>query len=162
LKTTEPLKTIAFALSSVFLLSHVSLAPTAQGSVCVAPVPLQPPPSTANRCCTWRRLPVWVFLPQDRCAEQGPVASHEQSSDQPSRSHSAIESWFCVMANRSSHFGLGSPNSKRKNSAFLSTTFTKPLNSGKRESLPVQMQVTLQCHQVQADVLNRVCQHAAS
>ena len=112
-------------------------------------------------CCTWGRLPVWESLPQDRCAEQGPVASHEQSSDQPSRSHSAIESWFCVMANRSSHFGLGSPNSKRKNSAFLSTTFTKPLNSGKRESLPVQMQVTLQCHQVQADVLNRVCQHAA-
>ena len=76
-------------------------------------------------------------------------------------SHSAIESWFWVMASRSSHFGLGSPNSKRKNCAFLSTTFTKPLNCGKRGSLPVQMQVTLQCHQVQADVLNRVCQHAA-
>ncbi len=41
------MKTIAFALSSVFLLSHVSLAPTAQGSVCVAPVPLQPPTAAA-------------------------------------------------------------------------------------------------------------------
>src|SRR4051795_10338643 len=48
LKTREPSKTIAFALSSVFLLAHVSLAPTAQGSVGVAPVPLQPPTAAAH------------------------------------------------------------------------------------------------------------------
>jgi hypothetical protein len=45
--TMEPLKTIVLAVSMVFLLSRVSDAQTVEGTVCVAPIPVEPPSFSA-------------------------------------------------------------------------------------------------------------------
>src|SRR6476646_4537345 len=94
-----------------------------------------------------------------RRASRGPTQRVCKSSI--SISLSAIESRFCVTANRNSHSGLGSQSSRRKNFAFSSMIFTKRFNSGSHDRLPGASVGECNAIALSADAVRRVFQQPA-